>query len=285
MKASFRLAGKAMGALLLMALSLPAASHEPFSLGCSMGNNGTIMQPSGMSGRQPWIPACFFADSLRFGIAVCGIDYYDQMDNLESSRIRQAVIGGWYAQNRCIAKAAYAYFNALDLYNEQQGFCSIGLSVMSITASVDITGCRAGLLYGNDPPRTFLHAGASMLVQGKTAALSLSCSHCALKNAPVQGFEPPLTVSAGAYATVNRYGSQGVVFEMSREAGWAFRISMGEEYCFSRYFSLCTALSTNPFTLHFGCAVSPGRSGIALSFVNNPVLGWSKGLTLDYAHR
>jgi hypothetical protein len=269
----------------LTALSL-AATHDPFLAGYSMGDNGTVIQTNGPSGRQPWIPACFYADTFQFGVAVCGIDYYDAMDNLESSHIVQVVSGAWYSRHRFILKASYSFFNALGLYNEQQGFLSMGFrAAKAFSASIDVAANRAGLPDESSEREQFLEAGASLFVSGKFAALSVSCNHFPLKKASSQGFEPPVCVDIGLHTIPHRYGAQGVVCEITKENDYAFRFSLGESYYVSDCIALCGALSTNPFMMHFGLLFSGDGHGIGLSFVNHPALGWSKGLTVDYAHR
>jgi hypothetical protein len=279
------LTGQLLVLFSLTAFSI-AATRDPFLVGYSMGDNGAVTQANGPSGRQPWIPACFYADTFQFGVSVCGIDYYDAMDNLESSHIVQVVSGAWYARHRLILKASYSFFNALGLYNEQQGFLSMGFKVANaISASIDVTANRAGLPDESSQRVQFLNAGASLFVSAGFAALSISCSHFPIKKALTQGVEPPVSVDIGLHTIPHRFGAQGVVCEITKESDYAFRFTLGESYFVNDCIALCGALSTSPFMMHFGLVISGDGRGIGLSFVNHPVLGWSKGLTVDYAHR
>ena len=277
--------GAILAGIFFVALnSAQASSNEPFPLGYSMGNNGTIWKPNSLSGRQPWAPACFLRDSLRYGLSVCGIDYYDLMDNLDQNYIGQVAFGGWYGAGRFMVKGSYAYFNALNLYNEQQGFYSIGLRIFNrFQASIDMTGFRAGLTTESGIPVTVLYGGVSCMADGKNGAFSLSCNHLPVKQTSRQGVMEPITISAGLYARFDRYGAQGLAAQISHDKDWSVRYSMGEEYCWNNFFSLCAAVAMNPFAFYFGCTVSYGKSASSLSFANHPQLGWSKGLTLDYA--
>jgi hypothetical protein len=262
-----------------------AAMHEPFPIGYSMANNGTIMHTSGISGQQPWIPACFLIDSSGYGLSVCGIDYYDQTDD-PGGRIGQVALGGWYAHGRFVVKTSCAYYNAMDLYSEQQGYCSIGVwPVRCINASIDITGFRAGILHENQPNAALLDAGIALFGHGKNTAVSFSCIHLPLYHGMARGIELPMTLTGGIYAAFINYGAQGIVCEMMHETDWLVRFSIGEEYCWNDYFSICGAITTNPFMLSFGCSITWGRSGATVALVNHPILGWSKGLTLNYASR
>ncbi len=265
---------------------LHAAANDPFAVGYSMGNGGAVIQASGPSGRQPWNPACFYADTLRLGASVCGIDYYDAMDNLKSSRIVRANAGAWYARNRFVLKASYSHLNALDLYYEQQGFVSLGIKAFrALSASVELTANRAGFSVSGSENEKFMTGGVSLFVSGGSTALSVSCKSLPLKRASSEGFEPPITLDVGLHTTVHQFGAQGVVCSMTKESDYAFRFSIGESYFLSDHCALSGALSTNPFILHVGLSFSDARGGASIAFVNHPALGWSKGLTLDYAHR
>jgi hypothetical protein len=263
-----------------------AASHDPFPLGFSMGNGGAIIQTQGSTGRQPWNAACFYSDTFSYGVSACGIDYYDAMDNYESSHIGQVSFGGWYSRRPMLFKVSYAYLNALGLYSEQQGFLSIGFTVVkALSASIDVSANRTGLPDNSTETEKFLSAGASLFLSGRFAALSFSLSHIPLKYAPSAGFESPIGVGAGLYTTAHRFGAQGVVCEITKERNYELRFSLGESYSVSDHVALCGALSTNPFMMHFGLVISDASRGIGISFVNHPTLGWSRGLTIDYAHR
>ena len=262
-----------------------AGSHDPFPAGYSMGNSGAIIQANGPSGRQPWVPAGFFTDTLRFGLSVCGIDYYDPMDNFESSHIAQALAGGFYHYKSVVCKISYAYLQAFGVYNEQQGFFSAGTTAIPfVNPSIEITGYRAGLMDASHEHASFIHAGMSALVSVHYAAFSLSCNNLPLKKATDNGFDPSPAVRAGLHTRFNSIGAQGVVCEVSKEGDYTFKFSVGEEYNFNNCFSLSTAFSTNPFMLYFGLIVSWSKSTASLAFVQHPVLGWSKGLTFDWAH-
>jgi hypothetical protein len=271
-------------AMLLFPGRSDAGINDPFAVGYSMGTNGAIIQAIGPSGRQPWNPACFFGDTLRFGASVCGIDYYDAMDNLESSHLVQVIAGAWYARKRFILKASYAHFNALNLYGEQQGYLSLGMRVCkAIAGSVEVTANRLGLLGEIAEKEKFVNAGVSVFISGESTAFSLSCGRFPIQHALSPGAMPPMGIDIGIHTTVHSFGAQGVVCSITKEATYVFRFSLGESYCIGDHCALCGAVSTNPFLLHAGITFSGDRGGVALAFVNHPVLGWSKGLTLDYA--
>jgi hypothetical protein len=264
---------------------LHAATNDPFAVGYSMGTGGVIIQSDGPTGRQPWNPACFYADTFRFGASVCGIDYYDAMDNMESSHIVRAIAGGWFAGSRFVLKVSYAQLNALDLYCEQQGFVSLGIKALrALSASVELTANRAGFSATSSENEKYISGGFSFFVSGKSTALSLSCARLPLKRASSPGFEPPVNLEIGLHTSVHQFGAQGVMCSVTKDPDYAFRFSLGESYFLSDHCALSGALSTNPFMMHVGLSFADARSGAAIALVNHPALGWSKGLTLDYAH-
>ncbi len=273
-----------LAAALIVPSCLFAAGAEPFALGYGMGNNGAIIQQKGMSGRQPWTSACFYNDTLRFGVSVAGVDYYDAMDNMESSHITQVTFGGWYASNGYVAKASFAHFDALGLYFEQQGHVSFGYNRLPfVNPSLEFDALRAGLQNSTEHPQTRLDMGFSLLIPGRAVALSFCCGHIPLKKPADEGFDAPLTFRAGLHTTYNELGGQGILAEFGHDRQWNFRVSIGEEYWLIKNLGLCAALSTNPFLIHFGITIAYSSSSLSVSFVDHPILGWSRGLSLDYA--
>jgi hypothetical protein len=279
--------------LLLLLCIIPAsgASREPFSIGYGMATNGAILQPDGIPGREPFTSACFYNDSLRFGVTVAGVDYYDPMDNMSSSHIGQAALGGFFAPRRgalkgFVLKGAYLQFDAMRVYYEQQGMLSIGCSrVPFVKPSLELAGFRAGLYHANDPsPQTRLEMGASAMVPFRVAAISLNVNHIPLKKANILGYDDPLVVRIGLHSGKNSLGGQGILMELEQDEVWRFRIVIGEEYWLMKNLAASLALTTNPVIINFGvtCAFD-GSSSITAAFVDHPVLGWSKGLAASWA--
>jgi hypothetical protein len=262
-----------------------AAINDPFPFGYSMGNNGTIIQTNAISGRQPWTPASFYADTLRYGLSGGGIDYYDPMDNSGPSRICQAFGGAWYNNQKYTVKAYYAYLDGMGIYNEQQGVVSMAFRALpAASTGVEIQAYRAGLTDGSGEHSSFVQAGLSLLVSGRFASVSFLLSGIPLKSPLDDGIGRAPSVRAGVHTRLSGLGAQGVLVEISKAGDYALKVTVGEEYCLGKNFSLCTALSTNPFMLFFGVTASWTKSSASISFVNHPVLGWSKGLSFDWAH-
>ncbi len=267
----------------VVTLAFPA-TQEPFPLGYSMANGGTIVQQRGISGREPFTPASCYADTFRYGLTVAGTDYFDPMDNMETSPIMQAAAGGFYSVRGYTAKVLFCHLDAMGIYFEQEGRLSVGTSALPfVNPSVEVSGYRAGLYRVTEGRAARADLGVSAFVPFKRAALMLSCSHIPLKSAGIPGYEDPLTVRAGVHTTTNSLGSQGVVCEAADDGSWRFRLSIGEEYRFAGILALDAAFTTNPVVVHFGITAAWKGAAVSAGFVDHPVLGWSKGLAIDWA--
>lgn len=278
--------------LLVLLCIIPAsgAGREPFSLGYGMATNGAILQPDGISGREPFTSASFYADSFRCGVTAAGVDYYDPMDNMTSSVIGQAALGGFYAPSGVlrglVVKAAYLHFDAMRVYYEQEGLLSVGCNVIPfVKPSLELSGFRAGLYHDDGlPSQTRLEMGASALVPFAIAAISLSVSHIPLKTAHIAGYDAPFTIRVGLHSEKNSLGGQGILVEMEKDEAWLFRVSVGEEYWLTKNLAASLAISTNPVLVSLGVTYAwGGSSSLTAAFTDNPVLGWSKGLGISWA--
>jgi|WetSurMetagenome_2_1015567.scaffolds.fasta_scaffold00022_9 hypothetical protein len=275
----------APAAAVLLACSLPAfpASREPCALGYSMSNAGTILQQTGISGRQAFTPACFYADSFRYGVTLAGVDYFDPMDNMESAHLYQVALGGFFSYGKCTAKLAVEHFDALGVYFEQEGVLSVGTSLLRfVNTSIELYGYRAGL-YRGGAVQTRAELGVSAMVPFRLAAVSLGCSHIPIKRASVEGYSSPLAIHAGVHSTANALGSQGILCEATSDGPWRFRLSIGEEYWLFKTVALAAAFTTNPVVVSFGVTVAWRSAAMSAGFADHPVLGWSKGLAIDWA--
>jgi hypothetical protein len=276
----------AIAVLLLSAQAVFAALHDPFPIGYSMENFGTILWENSISGRQPWFAAAFLRDTAHFGISAAGVYYYDPMDNMTDNSIRQAAIGAWFVYKKIGIKAAYQHFSALDIYREQKGFLSVGTSAIPyVSISAELEGFRAGLANDNDERENIACGGITLWAPWSFASASLSCSHILLKDAHRPGFAPPLAIVAGIHTAPHRFGAQGVKVEIEPGKHTRIRFYAGEEYWLYDMLGLSLALSTNPLMVSFGVTLDIKSYAAFASFVHHPVLGWSKGAGMEYVHK
>jgi hypothetical protein len=258
--------------------------QAPFTPGYSMGNGGTIVWADGMSGRQPWAPAGFYGDSLRFGVALAGIDYYDRMDNLESRAIVHGIAGGWYAFRHVTLKASYQHFGALGMYREQAGFVSAGTDAIPyVSVSVEARGHYVSLPAAHERGETVAELGATLFVPRRLVAFSLSADHFTVKRAHEAGFSRDPSVRVGVHTTRRRVGALGVLFEITPDERPATRFMIGQELWLHRMFGMCASVATDPFLFSFGATFVWSGFGTNVSFVHHPVLGWSRGFMAEYA--
>ncbi|MFP4014543.1 MAG: hypothetical protein ACLFVQ_10685 [Chitinispirillaceae bacterium] len=257
-----------------------AALGEPFPLGLSMSNQGGVMDAEGALGRQPWVPAAFLWDTISCGVAACGTAYYWGME--KNASVLQYGAGGWLRRGRFVCKLSLVQFDALNVYYEQMIYVSVGLNYRFLGLSVDVKPCRMGL-WGTDDARALVTAAVTCLIRMGLVDLSLSADELVVESSGTNGSDPYHSFKAGLYTRRNRYGTQGVLVQTVPHMSKPVRFVIAQEYRIGSSFAVSAALSSNPTMISFGIAVdfSPVSGGAAV--VNHPVLGWSKGFSIDYS--
>ncbi|MBD3343568.1 MAG: hypothetical protein GF401_00725 [Chitinivibrionales bacterium] len=269
--------------ILLICHAALGEMRDPFPMGYSMINFGTIIWDNGVGGRQPWTPSCFYNDTLRFGVSAAAAYYYDPMDNLKETSINQMIFGGWSHFPWLTVKTSFAHFSALDLYFEQTGYLSLGTDALKFARiSFELYAFHAGIREEPDS-ETMLFAGESFWVPWKFVSLSFTRKHIRLKGASSAGIDPPTTYQIGIHTKFQRYGAQGILVEFTDEKDDRFRIYFGEEYRFHESFALGLGIATSPFMISVGATVNIFTANAFASFVNHPVLGWSKGFGMEWS--
>lgn len=271
-------------ALVALAAPLAAQLRAPFPCGYGMGSLGTIAWDGGPAGRQPWTPAALLRDTLRWGVGVSGIDYYDDMDNRGDADIRHANGGGWFHGQWAAAKVAVEHFDALDVYFEQLVRVSVGVTVRQVlSVSLEATGMRAGLYACRDERETVVTCGATLWYQRRHVAFMAQVTGITLEDAGHPGFAPDPVVRVGVHTARHRFGALGAVAQVCIREEPVLRVSVGHEYWIHPVFGFTLALTTEPFMWSCGVLFQLRRCGTSVSFVHHPVLGWSKGVAFDYA--
>jgi hypothetical protein len=270
----------------IMHMTPIAALNEPFPAGYSMANFGTILHGNRISGRQPWTPACFAKDTSKFSLSSSYVNYYDAMDNLESSDFRQASLGGWVNLKKVSIKGSGTFFNALGIYYEHKGYFSIGTSLIPyVNISVELEAIKAGLVDDHNEYETLVSTGMSVWVPWSFASASLTCRNIILEDAAHPGFRQPVAICLGIHTMPHRLGSQGILLTLEPENKTEIRLCIGEEFYIHRTIGLCFAVSTKPLMVSFGVKFGLSSYGVYTAFVNHPVLGWSQGVGMEYIKR
>jgi len=271
-------AATAVGWVLALAGTGAGQMNAPLPAGCSMADHGTIVYEGGMAGRQPWTSAAFLADSLRFGFAAAGTDFYDRMDNFNDRWIAHAAAGGWAVFPHVSVKASYQHFTVLSVYREQAGFVSAATDLVPfVRIGAEVTGVRAGLTQA-EGARTAGELGCILYVPRRFGSVSLQISHLTIKRAGADGFGQSPSYRVGFHSARNSFGAQGFVFEHVLEEKPVFRFLFGEQYWLCDWAGFSAGISTAPFMVGFGVQVDLPHAGCAMSLVHHPVLGWSKGV-------
>ncbi|MBD3317171.1 MAG: hypothetical protein GF344_15400 [Chitinivibrionales bacterium] len=261
--------------------------NDPFPMGYAMENFGTIATGGGVKGRQPWVPACLPVDSGLYGFAACGVDYFDDMDNYQKREIRQGAAGGWFSLfHHVTAKASYTHFSALNIYFEQKGYLSVGTSVIPFAkASVELSGYRAGLLGIRDEREALVTVGASVWIPWSLASLFISCEDVVIEDAARPGFVPPTKLTLGMHTAAHRFGAQGVCLSIEPGEPTFFGFYIGQEIRLHRTIALSAGLSADPLMFSAGLTFVVPSFSAQTALVHHPVLGWSRGLGLEYVGR
>ena len=263
-----------------------AAINDPFPMGYSMLNFGTIIQGNRISGRQPWIPACFAQDTSFFSLSSAYVNFYDAMDNLQEEDFRQAAVGFWLNLKRVGIKGSGTFFNALGIYEEQKGFLSIGTSITKfINISAELEAYRAGLKDNKEESETLVSTGFSLWVPWSFASASLSLRNITVENASQAGFRQPFSISLGMHSMPHRFGSQGVLIIIEPEDKTDIRLCIGQELFIHKTVGLNVAVSSKPLMASFGVTFNFPSFGVCPAFVYHPVLGWSQGVGMEYVKR
>jgi hypothetical protein len=254
---------------------------DPFEQGYLMGNLGTIIQENGTGGRLPWTPSAFCSDTSGAGVSFATVSYYDDMDG---PSIYRTSAGLRLSFNHLILKTAFSYYNALKIYTEETGYISAGTGLLRfLRFSLEIRGTRMAVNVSSDQhSRTNGEIGASIWVPFRFASISMNADHILIKSGGYDGTDHRICFSLGAHTNENRFGAQGISIDFMPSETGHFRMRVGEELRFGRWFAFHIAISGNPVMVGAGVVVNWKKTDVNVAVVNHPVLGWSKGLSLDF---
>ena len=262
---------------------LNAARNEPFPMGYSMLNFGTILQENSISGRQSWIPASFAEDTFLFSLSSAYTNFYSAMDNLKDKDFHQVVLGFWTNLNKIGVKGSGIFFNALGIYKENKAFLSIGTSLIPFMKfSIEIEFHNIGLTRNKNESEKLLTGGLSFWIPLKFVSLSVSGKNIYFSDELKSGFKQPLSLSSGLHTISHRFGSQGILITYKPKTDRKINMFIGEELFIHPNIAINFAFSTRPLMVSFGILFTIKDNGFYSSFVHHPVLGWSQGIGMEY---
>jgi hypothetical protein len=275
------------GVSLLLLLNLWIGAEllcDPFSVGYNMGNLGTILWYNGYSARQSCIPAAICDSSLKRGFDIAVVSYYGEMDNLQDRYLYQLSGGGFLTYKHFYIKANFSYFDAFNTYFEQSLSLSAALSlVRSLNISLEGRAYRVGLSGVGDAVHTIGDLGLSAWLGLQFVAFSLQCKHLIIKKSNFDGMDPQMSVICGIHTPLSRFGAQGVMLEITPHEVSPLRWKIGEEVRVLKWLAIQVGIANNPVLVGLGLSIDLQYPSVAVALVNQPQLGWSRGIYMGYS--
>lgn len=267
-------------AFLLIALILSAfALNNPFPVGYSMGNLGTVLWADAMSGNQPWISAAYATDSLQLTFQTSLISYYDEMSNLQDRPLYQISGGASINTHFLNCKISISHLNAFDTYFDQSAFLSVAFTrIPFVHIGLECTGNRSGLSGIDNKIHTTATLGCTGALHVKYAAVVFRADNICVKNSRSGGIAPLFFTQLGVHTIRNRFGAQGITIRYIPDDLSPISFSVGELFYPVPWFNIQAAFTNNPVQISIGLAVEIKNNCVEAALVNHPELGWSKGI-------
>jgi hypothetical protein len=267
---------------IIAAFATPAISgpRDPFPIGHSMMSQGAIIDPEGPTGRQPWVSAALYRDTLRYGVSAAAVSYHG------GGSVSQYAVGGFGAMGPIVAKLSLSQLDALGVYYEQSASLSLGGFRGRFSYSLDASLYRAALRAGPQDSRTSASIGAALHLRTSRVNADAALSGFALFAYPPPapaGIAAPLSASLRLCTVRNRYGVQGAVLTVTPSDESPLRIALAQEYRIGGAFSVSASVASNPTAVGFGITAGCRPLSAAASAVNHPALGWSRGAAAEHS--
>jgi hypothetical protein len=263
---------------LFIAVALPGP-RDPFPFGHSMPSQGAIVDPEGATGREPWVSAALYRDTLRCGVSGAAVSYHG------GGSVAQYAVGGFGLIGPVVGKLSIAHLDALDVYYEQTIGMSVGGSYKYISYGIDTRLYRLGLYGNSEDSRSSLSAGAAVCVRTSKVIADAAVNGFTLMSAGAEEADAPLSVAVRLCTVRNRYGTQGAMIKITPSDESPLRFVLAQEYRIGAMFAVSASIATNPTMIGFGITAdkSPICAGAAVA--NHPELGWSSGIAADWRGR
>jgi len=267
--------------VLILALMIPlisnAAARDPFPLGYSMMSQGALVETEGVSARQPWTPAAHYRDSLHRGVSAALISYHG------GGSAAQYAVGGFGQFGPVTCKGALALLNVMGLYYEQTAAFSAGSRWRFLSYSLEASNYRTGLTVSYADRRSMTSAGATLYAVSRIVSAGVTAEGLTLLSSGLRDADPSPIISLHICTIRNRYGSQGAMIKFTPNDDAPMRFVFAHEYRIGKMFALSASIASNPTMIGFGLTVDKNPLNAAAAVVNHPQLGWSKGMSVDYA--
>jgi hypothetical protein len=263
-------------AVIIALTAAKAGPRDPFPFGYSMMSQGAIVETEGAGGREPWVSAAFYRDTLRWGAAAAAVSYHG------GSSASQYAVGGFAVIGPVVCKASLAQLDAMGLYYEQTAAVSAGSSWRFLSFSLDARLYRVGLYGRPADARATAAAGAALHAKGRRASADITVQNITVSGSGYAGVDPSPALAARVCTVRNRYGSQGAMIRVAPSDEAPVRFILAQEYRIGETFAVSASIASNPTTIGFGVAAGKSPLGGSAAAVNHPFLGWSRGASVDY---
>jgi hypothetical protein len=274
-----RLAMIFSAALVLLATPafLVAGPRDPFPIGYCMMSQGAIVEAEGVSGRQPWTSAAFYRDTLRWGASAAAVSYHG------GGSASQYAAGGFGTLGPVVGKASIMQLDVMRIYYEQTFSASVGSAWRSLAFALDAQAYRTGLYGRSSETRTMAAVGAALHVQSNRISADVTAQGLTVRSSGSPEADPAPYFTARVCTVRNKYGSQGAIIKVTPGDDAPVRFVLAQEYRIGKMFALSASIASNPTTIGFGIAIDKSPLSAAAAVVNHPFLGWSGGMSVDYA--
>jgi len=256
-----------------------AGPRDPFPIGHAMASQGAIVDPEGATGRESWVSAALYRDTLRYGVSGAAVSYHG------GGSVAQYAIGGFGQVGPIVGKISIAHLDALDVYYEQTIGLSVGSGYKYLSYGIDTRLYRLGLYGSSEDARSSLSVGAAVCFRASRVIADAAITGLALMSAGAEEADAPLSVAVRLCTVRNRYGTQGAMIKITPSDESPLRFVLAQEYRIGAMFAVSASIASNPTMIGFGITVdkSPICGGAAV--VNHPDLGWSSGIAADWRGR
>jgi len=263
--------------ILMIPLVSYAAARDPFPVGYSMMSQGALVETEGSSARQPWTPAAHYRDSLRWGASAALVSYHG------GGSAAQYAAGGFGQFGPVVCKGALTRLDVMGIYYEQAFALSAGSRWRFLSYSLEASHYRTGLTFSHADSRSTASAGATLCAVSRVVSAGVTAEGLTLFSGGLRDADPSPVISLRICTVRNRYGSQGAMIMFTPDDDAPIRFVFAHEYRIGKMFALSASITSNPTMIGIGLAVDRNPLNAAAAVVNHPQLGWSKGMSVDYA--
>jgi hypothetical protein len=188
----------------------------------------------------------------------------------------------------------------MGLYYEQTASLSAGTVWRSLSFSLETQAYRMGLTRrvpdaaagvtalpaaAQSPrSRASASAGATLHLQIRRLSAGVTAEGLTvLASGDPAAADPAPSITARVCTARSRHGSQGAAMVITPQADSPLRFIIAQEYRIGGTFALSASIASNPTTIGFGLTADKFPLTGAAAVVNHPFLGWSRGVSADYA--